>query len=331
MSEQEKIDSILEKVEKLLRLAAVNSNEAEAAAATAKAQDLLTAYNLTMDAVTEKSSAGSRVKEDYEGGRFEWQKDLWGAIATLNFCVHIVRQVFIASPLGTQFELTRNEAGLRVKVRGMWQTRNIVVGRKVNVKATYAMATYLEGVCDRLVKERVRNTNERANGRWANSYRDGLVQKITGKIYDRRAELLDEERAKRFEEQKRAAEAMESSGISLSNALTISTYADQEDDANIDLLFGEGTSAKWAEERAREAAAERAAEEEYTRWAAANPEKAAKVEAERKEKEERARQRKSKSYFKQKDSRAWLEGFKKGDEVSLDQQAEQRKTAGLLK
>lgn len=331
MSDQEKIDSILEKVEKLLRLAAVNSNEAEAAAATAKAQDLLTAYNLSMDAVTEKSSGGSRVKEEYEGGRFEWQKDLWGAIATLNFCVHVVRQVFIESPLGTQFEGRRNAEGRYVKVRGMWQTRHYVVGRKVNVKATYAMAQYLEGVCDRLVKERVRNTNERTNGRWANSYRDGLVQKVIGKIYDRRAELLDEERKKRFEEQKRAAEATAGSGISLSNALTISTYADQEEDANIDLLFGEGTSAKWAEERAREAAAERAAEEEYTRWAAANPEKAAKLEAEKRAKDERARERKSKTYFKSKDSRAWLEGFRAGDGVSLDQQAEQKKAAGLLR
>lgn len=331
MSEQEKIDAVLEKVEKLLRLAALNPNEAEAASATTKAQELLAAHNLSMDAVTEKSSSGTRLKEEFEGGRFEWQKDLWNAVASMNFCIHVTRQVFVQSPLGTQMEYMRNEAGQRVRVRGMWQSRHQVVGRKLNVKATFAMATYLEGVCDRLVKERVKQTNERANGRWANSYREGIVERIIGKLYDRRAELLDEDRRKHFEAQKRAAEATANSGISLSNALTLSSFTEQEENANIDLMWGEGTAAKWAEEQAREAAAERAAEEEYTKWAAANPEKARKLEAERKAKAERDRERKAKRYFRNKDDRAWLEGYHKGDEVSLDQQAEQRKTAGLLR
>jgi hypothetical protein len=331
MSNQEKIDSILDKVEKLLRLAAVNSNEAEAASATAKAQDLLAAHNLSMDAVTEKSSSGSRLKEEFEGGRFEWQKELWSAVASMNFCVHVNRQVFVESALGTQVEIRRNDEDMRVTVRGMWQSRHQVVGRKLNVKATFAMATYLESVCDRLVKDRVKATNERANGRWANSYRQGIVDRIIGKLYDRRAELLDEDRRKQFEARTRAAEAMANSGISLSNALTLSSFTEQEEDANIDFMFGEGTAAQWAADRAREAAAERAADEEYTRWAAANPEKARKQEAERKEKEERARQRASKQHLKGKDSRAWLEGYRKGDEVSLDQQAEHRKAAGMLK
>lgn len=328
------VKSVLEKVEKLLRLAASNPNEAEAASATAKAQDLLAAYNLDMAALEENTGDGKREKEELDGGRYEWQRDLWGAVADLNFCFYLNRTVFIESPLGTtkEYRSHTNEDGVERwrYVRGMWRHQHHVIGRKVNVAATKAMSTYLESVCDRIVKERVRNTNERANGRWANSFRDGLVARVLGKIYDRRADILNEEQLKR-KAQMDAAAASAAAGASTSTALTLASYAKSEDDANIDFVYGEGTSARWAANRAAEAAAQRAAEEEYTRWAAANPEKARKQEEERKRKAERDRQRQNRSYFKNKNTGAWLDGHRAGESVSIDQQAEQRKAKGLLR
>lgn len=325
---------VLEKVEKLLRLAASNPNESEAASATAKAQELLAAYNLDMAALEENTGGGKRAQEELEGGRFEWQRDLWNAVADLNFCYYFNRTVFIETALGTvkEYRTYTGEDGVRRgrTVRGMWRHQHHVVGRKVNIAATKVMAAYLEGVCDRIVKERVRSTNERANGRWANSFRDGLVARVLSKIYDRRADLLTEEQKKRKAEMDAAAAAATAS-TSMSTALTLSSYARSEDDANIDFVYGEGTSARWAAERAREAAAERAAEAEYTRWAAANPEKARKLEEEKKRKDERRRERENRSYFKDKNTGAWLEGHKAGESISIDQQTDHAKPRGLLR
>ncbi len=328
------VKSVLEKVEKLLRLAASNPNEAEAASATTKANELLAAYNLDMAALDENTGDGKRAKEELDGGRLEWQRDLWTAIADLNFCYYFNRTVFLESPLGTvkQHKSYVDELGNKHwrDVRGMWRHQHNLVGRKVNIAATKAMATYLENVCDRIVKERVRNTNERSNGRWANSFRDGLVARVIGKIYDRRAEVLSEEQLKRKADMDAVA-ASAASGVSMSTALTLASYAKSEDDANIDFVYGEGTSARWAAERAAQAAASRAAEEEYTRWAAANPEKARKQEEERKRKEERQAERESRSYFKNKNTGAWLAGHEAGDKVSLDQQTDHSKAKGLLR
>lgn len=328
------VAAVLEKVEKLLRLAASNPNEAEAASATAKAQDLLAAYNLDMAAVEENSGGGGkRLQEELAGGRFEWQRDLWTAVAELNFCMYFNQYVFLHSDLGTTMEYRIvEENGVRRgrQVRGMWQHQHRIIGRQVNVAATKAMAMYLEGVCDRIVKDRVRNTNERANGRWANSYRDGLVNAVIIRIYDRRAALLSEEQERRKAELERAA-ANNLSGASSATALTLSAYVDNEYDANVDFVFGEGTSAKWAAERAAQAAAEREAEEAYTRWAQANPEKARKQEEERKAKIERDRARRSRSHFKGKNTGAWAEGYRAGATVSIDPQAEHKQARGLLR
>lgn len=325
------IKAVLQKVEKLLRLAASNPNEAEAASATAKAQELLAAYNLDMAAVEENAEGGGggRMMENLAGGRLEWQRHLWSAVADLNFCFYLNQQIWINTPLGAAVEL-RKINGVWKKMRGMWQHQHRIVGRQVNVAATKAMATYLENVCDRIVKERVKNTNERPNGRWANSFRDGLAMKVVGKIYDRRAQVLTDEQIKRKAEMD-AASASTMANTSTSTALTLATYAKSEGAANLDFVYGEGFSARRAAEQARQAAADRAAEEEYTRWAAANPEKARKQEEERLRKEERRRERESRSYFKNKNNGAWADGYRAGDQVSIDQQADHTKPKGYLR
>lgn len=322
--------AVLEKVEKMLRLAASNPNEAEAANAASMAQKLLTAHNLDMAAVEENSGGtGKRAQEDLYGGRYEWQRDLWDAVSDLNFCYYWNEYVFIQSDLGTAKEYRKVDGNYRY-VRGMWQHRHRLIGRLVNIAATKSMATYLEGVCDRLARERCRTTSERPNGRWANSYREGLTNRVIIKIYDRRKQLLSEEQKERADKIKTAA-ATTIDGISTASALTISSYSKSEEEANIDFKYGEGTSARWAKDRAEQAAAERAADEAYTRWAAANPEKAAKAEAERKAKFQRKQERENRSFFRGKDTGAFLAGYEAGENVSLDLQAEHSKVKGYLK
>ena len=88
------MERVVEKVRKLLSLAAKNTNEAEAASATAKAQELLVAYNLDMSAIGEGGESGAREDAKQRGGMYIYERKLWQQIAELNFCFYfIVREL----------------------------------------------------------------------------------------------------------------------------------------------------------------------------------------------------------------------------------------------
>lgn len=305
-------EAILDKVQKLLNLAAKNSNEAESTAAAAKAQELLLKHNLSTAAL-EKTSGGSgkRMQEEVEGGFYRYQREVWEQVARLNFCRHWVQKKWVAP---------------EERVRGTrFKRRHVLIGRQVNVRTTINMAGYLLAAIERITREvcaekRIENTV----GNWAMSFREGMAHRITEKLWERRQDLIAAEEKRMREAQARAAAA----GVSSSTELTISSLAQSEADANRDFVRGveEGTTAR---ERAKDAAEARKREEEYTRWAAANPE-AAKAKAEQKEKEAEAWLKKHRSRGGSRDTRydhvdyqAFNAGRKKGDEIGLDPQTSQ--------
>lgn len=309
--------AIIEKVEKLLRLANKNPNEAEAAAAAAKAQELLTAYNLDMAMVGEVSSGNAkREQAKLKGGAYLYQRDLWNSVARLNFCLHwndTKRSIYpkkrkLWDGTWQKYDWVR------------WQWHHFIVGRVVNVVATRTMAEYLEGAIERVLRERLADRitgivpNTQLFSKWAVSYRSGAAMRVVEKLDERRNEMVAEENRKKAE----AARA----GTSTATALTISSYKDAETDANMDFLYGEGFSAKQAAQRAERARLAREAEEEYTRWAAANPEEARAEEAKRrKEAEKRTRKpRREKQYTG--DSGAYWAGYDAAESISIDQQVD---------
>jgi len=326
------VQAIVDKVEKLLRLAAKNPNEAEAASATAKAMELLAAYNLDMGTVERNGGeTGKRADELLNGGYYEWERDLWRAVARLNFCLYWSQITFSPMSGGKVEKYVRVEGERFSKlVQGVNQHQHRVVGRTVNIAATKAMAGYLQNAVQRLTRDRCREGRIPVRSPWANSFREGVTDRLTYRIYERRRHLIAEEEQKRRDAEE-AAVAAGRSGVSTGTALTLSTYVDQEYDENVDFVFGKGTSAKWAAERAQRAAAEKAADEEYTRWAAANPEKARREEQKRKEKaaKQAERDRRKNTKFV-KDLGAYYAGRDAAEAVSLDPQADTFKPAGLL-
>lgn len=309
----------IEQVEKLLRLAGKNQNENEAAAATAKAQELLAKYNLDMSIVEQNSGTSSGKREDtkFEGGLYHYQRDVWEAVAELNFCMYWNMYAY-------------DKAKTEKRRRPSYTFQHRVVGRTVNVVATRGMADYLLGAIERLTRERFPEPSQFFTRR-ANSFREGLAETVIGKIYDRRRHLLKAD-LKAERDAKRAAEKLQREGVSTATTLTLSTLRKSEEDANTDFLYGEGTSARWAQEEAERAEAKRIRDEQYTAWARANPEEA------RKEEEERRKARRAGGYgrasyrdTKGRDYGAYYEGQDKGKAISIDPQAESRKTAGLLK
>lgn len=310
--------NIVARIEKMLQVK--GRTDEEAAAYVAKAQALLEQHNLTMDVIERESGGGGkRMKEEIASGFYAWQRDLWTAVGDLNFC--------------WAYRAWRWER--RRKTVREWDEKKrfviVVIGRKVNCLATKAMAGYLLQTVQRLTRERLgeRHGDDRANGqmlsRWAIDYREGIVEAVVEKIQVRRQIVLREEEAKA-----RAAAKMAMDGASSGTGLTLGTLIKQEEDANADFVFGEGWSAKRAAERAQAAMFRRMSDEEYTIWAAANPEEAAEREAQKRAARRSSGRRYAAPKERQRDWGAYRSGHEAGQSVSIDLQADRAKTAGLL-
>lgn len=316
---------VLEKVEKLFRLAAKNPNPEEAASATAKAQELLVAYNLSAEIVGETGSAGDAKRERQQilGGMYKYQRELWYAVANLNFCLHWNVQKY-------------TERNTRTKAwDGSWRygkvpymrNQHVIVGKRINARMTITMGQYLEQAIERLVKERYPENSQRFLSD-AVAYREGIADELYWRLLERRRQLVQEE-------QERRTRNAQAAGVSTSQALTLGSLSEQENDANMDFLYGEGYSAKKRADRAARAEAQRRAEEEYTRWAQANPEEAAKEERKREKDLERRSKRNSggpgsrggmTGQEKRQSRGSYWQGREQGKKLGIDQQASDRRT-----
>lgn len=310
----------LEKVEKLMRLAAKNTSPEEAASATAKYQELLVAYNLDMSQVGKHGAAADQRREQQviRGGMYTWQREMWSQVARLNFCLYWC----IEHQFDREIRRRHWSGEMQTRtVRGK-EFRHTVVGKAINVRATLTMTSYLEQAIERLVKERYPLNSQRFM-REAVAYREGIADTIYWKLDKRRRTLIEQE-------ERRQADELARRGVSTSNALTIGSLVEQENDANNDFLHGEGWSARQRAARAERAERMRRAEEEYTRWAEAHPEEAAR---EAKAARKRARGRSgggqgSRGGQTARDRRTgsseYWQGRDRGESISLDQQMDKR-------
>lgn len=310
-------EDVLRQIQKIFQLATKNPNEHEAAAAMAKGQELLERYNLTHEALSgAEFGSGARAREAVEGVFHRWQRDLWSEVAALNFVWYWNSRDYNRDKTKDKYNTVRR-----------WKHRHHMVGRKVNISSTIAMATYLSAVATRLARERTQGENPAHTlGQWANSYRYGVVARICRKLRERRNEALA------AEEERRAAQMRAADGpTSTSTALALSTYIDTEMDANVDFIYGEGTAARWASERAQQAAERRARQEAYTKWAAEHPEEAAREEAKRAAQAERRSRGRARSHYGDNlDRSAFWSGYDDGANVSIDPQVDRGHVAGRI-
>lgn len=315
----EPTEDILRKTRALLDLAARAGTPAEAEAAMAKAANWMEKYNISSATLEKREGRDAKRKQEMVlGGVKAWQREMWGSVARLNFCMHWVQDYVRERPKNT-FRPDRQSLLIT-------SSRHVVVGRTVNVEATKAMAGYLEQTINRLLRERLTDSAgsfnwQDYNGRFGASFREGAADAIMSKLSDRRRKVLAAE-----ERRKRAGEADASSGTDLS----LSVFIDQETDANLDFIHGTGYSARRAQQQMENAAERKREQDAHTAWAAANPEEAA-----RKAEEARKRARRSGGYGRsprerEKDWGAYQAGSKAGEKVSLDKQAEGPSNLGKI-
>jgi Protein of unknown function (DUF2786) len=309
-----KTEAVIAKVRKLLAMAEGNANENEAAVAAAKAQELLEAYNLDITIVNRRTGKhAARDDKTRAGGLYKWQRELWNAIATMNFCKYYFYRGLSA---GSQYE-------------------HQLIGSKANVISTEVMGQYLEHTIERLARQWV-NANRPGKSifiKEAIAYREGVAANLSNRLWTLRYEHLKEQEAARKAERERNKAA----GINTENALVLQDVINSEEDLNTDYInkWEPGTAAKQRVQReARQAAAEAEAARllrEQAEWDAAHPEeararkereaaKSAREYEEWSKRQSKQRGRKETAEEKRRRMPSFRTGYQDGDNVQLNKQ-----------
>lgn len=326
----------MEQVKKLLALAGNNDNEHQAAAALAKANEIMERYNLDLSTMSgDKAPSSDRKDNKRKGGLYGWQRDLWKAVSELNFCMYW-------SIKGLQKGDT-------------YQHR--LLGRQINVISTELMAEYLQQTIERITKAYAKEYGYNVFAREMIAHREGISTRVVERLRQlRREREAAEKKAKAEEEarQKHPSYAGTGTGLILADVVA------SEEDLNNDYLQGlePGTTARRRAERkardaavmaeherrlvedpeyaAKVAATKKANEEYWAKWEAEREERNAKEEKLRAKragkpgydeygyKEERGyRERAKTAAEKRAELSEFRDGYRKGDDISLNQQVDQ--------
>lgn len=327
-------DNLVRKIQLLLNLAARSEgNEAEAAAAMSKAQELLAAYNLDLSTVQDKVVAGGTAQREADSKRdyaranrsamYKWQRSLVQTIAEANYCrywVEEARQLIYVPPskrtLGQQYEAEENGGKCFLNVK-----RHKVLGRVANTTVMLIMVDYLMDTIERLLPYPQQERLSREANLWREGCADRLSERITAK-----AEVM------RTPDYAKQGEAV------YCTAIAVRDMAKAEEAGNYDAMYGQGawarklaSQAKWdveweAGRAEREARRRLEAEREAQKLLAETP--AQKAARQRREAAEARRSNTywNREYAKQdkrdarKDTEAYRRGHAKANDIGLDSQ-----------
>lgn len=233
---------IIDRIIKLLKLAGNNPNAEEAASAAAKAQEMMTAYNLDV-ASLEKAGGkeeGKREKSAIEGGFYKYQRDLYAAVSELNFCTHWIGEELVPVSSGVAWRKAGKPADFKA-----WRKVHRLIGRTVNIASTKVMCDYLLGAIERLLRDYMDEhgmDHTYLYSKRCMSFREGAVANLIERIQDER-ERAEKERQKKAKEDA-VRNSHPSSAPSTSRALALTDYAASEEAANYDVRYGAGAWAR---------------------------------------------------------------------------------------
>lgn len=149
------MESIANKIKKLLALSQ-SPNEAEAIAASQKAQELLTRYNLSMADLADSSQENVEQHEVSTQQKSDrWRESLIDGVAHANFCKFLTRTT-----------------------RGKGSTY-LLIGRPSNCKVATLQYEYLCKTVERLANTAINETGEKG---FRNAFRVGCAQRIRQRL-----------------------------------------------------------------------------------------------------------------------------------------------------
>lgn len=311
----------VDKIAKLLALAANAGTEEEADAAMRQAQRLMADRNLTMAQVEMAGGNRTEVKRTKEqltrGASYKYQQELWATLCEVNFCFHFVipvyKKVSVPHP---------RFAGMQQQNRVVGKQHQIL-GRAENVAAVKVMGEYLEQCIERLVP--VPN-NERLS-KWALSWKAGCAERLCERLVEQKEQM---------EEESRKAAAGQS-GDDNPFALTLVSVAQREYEANMEFQYPGWIARKRAQEQRDREFALALKNQPRDHYVPAVPDRPIEVKIEtdkqreaREAKEERQRQRwhdQRQRELAKTDWSAFRAGERKAEDIALNKQIDKGEKA----
>jgi hypothetical protein len=222
-------EKILARLSKMMVVTTANgATEAEASSAAEMIQDILQEYNLSMAQLeafnpneTATVSREKLISGQDRRALYQWQRDLMGALADCNFCLHQVRKVNVPWKNGKRKMFDKATISW---VNCERQNQHMLVGRQINVDTTIRTYDYLVSTMYALVKEQGYPAPTR---NWV-AFMEGAVSRLCHRLHERRrdAELASME----------AKRAVMSNGSG--TELVLSDVYGTESDQNNDFLNG---------------------------------------------------------------------------------------------
>ena len=153
---------IIDRIKKLLSLSANNPSENEAAAAAAKAQELLAQYNLDMDELRDVSSEPEyEMDSALDSNPERWIRWIAAAVAELYFC-----RYYYFSP--TKFYP---------------RYRHVFVGQRHNIDVAKEMTRYIVKTINRLSRQGMKTVERGERSPYQISFREAATSRIDVRIH----------------------------------------------------------------------------------------------------------------------------------------------------
>lgn len=322
MSDTQTSTKVLDRLAKLLALANDHgATEAEAQLAMEMAQRIMAEHNLTTAEVEARGGQGESRDDIHLEGKamYDYQQQLMSVLGTVNFSLVLIR---------------RKLTGKRDMPTGYR-----IIGRKSNVAAVVNMFEYLNETINRLIRDKY--PSRETLSRHAMSWKFGVSQRLQERLTERHEKMLEEQA--RTARERQATQQHPSAATSNAVVVVMTDFAQDEKDFNTDLRQGlkPGTTkaqrleyeANAAAREARWAEGQRARDEaEQARLAGMTDKQRAKLE-EKAEREwqrwQEQAQRKRDRFWQNKDTSAYFAGRKAGENISLDQQVENKPMKGI--
>jgi hypothetical protein len=239
-------EQIVEKIRKLIGLQS-SPNENEAALATQRIQEILSAHGMEMVEVDSAGNkSGSFQSADIKRGKYQhnksamynYQRKLMGTLAGNNFCMYWIEKTwqkdvkgnkirFLYSPRTTD-ESNGGDMGRVVDT-------HMMIGREENVMGVQIMYDYLIQTMDRLLPYQ----GMEKRGRNALLWLDACTERLCERLEERRHQMQEESEAKAQQ---------------VGYGIVLASVYSSEDDDNNDIKWGRPvgtTSARKREEKAR--------------------------------------------------------------------------------
>lgn len=234
-------DSKIEQIQKLLARGS-SSNEVEARLALAKAQTLMTQYNLDyatiQDAAITINDAREKVPVD-RSARYKYQRMLWSALAEANYCWHSTMvDMPVRKALPAVDAPVEDYVAFRAAQQVRGKKRHVILGRRSNVTTVKLMGEYLEDTMARMCQGM-------GGASAITAWKSGCVDRLIERIQENKVSDI--------------------AATGTGNELILKSLADREFAANYDFTRGNGAYAqkllKDAEWEAGQAERDRRAQE----------------------------------------------------------------------